>query len=84
MGLVKYDLSSSDRPVAATLRFGKGRTGGEAVFVPSSTTAAELKGEYSPPIPSRRRPCEQACKHCPSGGLKRSQPGAILRDVVFT
>ena len=45
VGLVKYDLASSDKAVAATLRFGIGRTGGEAAFVPSSTTAAELKSE---------------------------------------
>ena len=44
-GLVKYDLTSPDKAVAATLRFGEGRTGGEAVFVPSSTNAAELDGE---------------------------------------
>ena len=44
-GLVKYDLASTDKAVAATLRFGEGRTGGEAVFVPSSTSAAALKGE---------------------------------------
>ena len=44
-GLVKYDLTSSDKAVAATLRFGEGRTGGEAVFVPRSTNAAELNGE---------------------------------------
>ena len=45
VGLVKLDLTSSDGAVAATLRFGEGRKGGEAVFVPRSTNAAELKGE---------------------------------------
>ena len=46
VGLVKFDLGSPDKPVAATLRFGNGRIGGEAVFVPSSTNAAELKGKH--------------------------------------
>lgn len=45
VGLVKYDLASSDKAVAAMLHFGKGRIGGEAVFVPSSTKAAELKSK---------------------------------------
>ena len=51
IGLVKFDLGSPDEPVAATLRFGSGRTGGEAVFVPSSLVAAELKGKHlMPPL----------------------------------
>ncbi len=52
VGLAKYDLTSSDGAVAATLRFGEGRKGGEAVFVPSSTNAAELKSEKSTPMHS--------------------------------
>ena len=49
VGLVKFDLKSPDKPVAAMLRFGSGRTGGEAVFVPSSTNAAELTCKHLMP-----------------------------------
>ena len=48
VGLVKFDLSAAaEKAVVGELRFGEGRTGGEAVFVPSSSNAAELKGIFS-------------------------------------
>ena len=48
VGLVKFDLSAApEKAVVGELRFGEGRTGGEAVFVPSSGNAAELKGPFS-------------------------------------
>ena len=43
-GLSKIDLTASSPAAAATISFGRGRSGGEAVFIPSSTNPAELKG----------------------------------------
>lgn len=44
-GLAKIDLAASSpaAAVAAQIGFGRGRSGGEAVFVPSSTDPAALK-----------------------------------------
>lgn len=45
-GLAKIDLTASSPAAAATISFGRGRSGGEAVFIPSSTNPAELKGAH--------------------------------------
>lgn len=72
-GLVKFDLGSPDKSVAAMLRFGSGRTGGEAVFVPSSTNAAELKSKHLMPSlkPHSSRLAVLGC-YCDRGNASRS------------
>lgn len=45
-GIAKFDLatSSAETAVAAKIGFGRGCSGGEAIFIPSSADPSALKG----------------------------------------